>query len=91
MYGAVLGDRMGAPYEFCFPPMKSKHFPLFAEQSPRESAYWFTDDTVMTIAAAAALLQDEGFFGNNFKFQLINSMQYEEKEYPGAGRKRCGR
>ncbi|MBQ9212298.1 MAG: ADP-ribosylglycohydrolase family protein [Clostridia bacterium] len=49
MYGAILGDIIGSPYEFDR-GNKSKDFPLF---SPRAK---YTDDTVMTIAVADALL-----------------------------------
>lgn len=49
MYGAILGDMIGAPYEFDRGD-KTKEFPLFGSESH------FTDDTVMTIAVAEALL-----------------------------------
>ena len=49
MYGAILGDMIGAPYEFDR-GKKAKNFPLFSDEST------FTDDTVMTIAVADALL-----------------------------------
>lgn len=55
MYGALLGDMIGAPYEFDR-GNKSKEFPLFCENSR------FTDDSVMTIAVAEALL-DSPVFG----------------------------
>ena len=42
MYGAILGDIIGSPYERH--NIKSKDFPLFSKRSR------FTDDTVMTIA-----------------------------------------
>ena len=42
MYGAILGDIIGSPYEFDAGE-KTKEFPLFSENS-----VW-TDDTVMTI------------------------------------------
>ena len=42
MYGALLGDMIGAPYEFDR-GNKSKEFPLFCENSR------FTDDSVMTL------------------------------------------
>ena len=45
MYGAILGDIIGSPYEFDAGE-KAKEFPLFSENS-----VW-TDDTVMTIAVA---------------------------------------
>ena len=50
MYGAILGDMIGAPYEFDR-GAKTKDFPLFSQGSR------FTDDTVMTIAVADALLE----------------------------------
>lgn len=49
MYGAILGDIIGSPYEFDRGG-KTKEFPLFSEYSE------FTDDTVMTVAVADALL-----------------------------------
>ena len=50
MYGAILGDIIGSPYEFDRGD-KTKTFPLFSRDS------YFTDDSVMTIAVAEALLQ----------------------------------
>ena len=49
MYGAILGDIIGSPYEFDR-GNKTKDFPLFSGRSE------FTDDTVMTIAVADAFL-----------------------------------
>ena len=49
MYGAILGDIIGSPYEFDQGD-KTKDFPLFSGASA------FTDDTVMTLAVAEALL-----------------------------------
>ena len=49
MYGAILGDIIGSPYEFDM-GNKSKDFPLFSKNST------FTDDTVMTIAVAEAFM-----------------------------------
>ena len=43
MYGAILGDIIGEPYEFDRSP-KTKDFPLFRKKPV------FTDDSVMTIA-----------------------------------------
>ena len=43
MFGAILGDIIGQPYEFDR-GHKTKEFPLFCK-NPR-----FTDDSVMTIA-----------------------------------------
>ena len=50
MYGAILGDMIGAPYEFD-QGEKTKDFELF---NPRVH---YTDDTAMTLAVARALLQ----------------------------------
>ena len=49
MIGALLGDMIGAPYEFDRGD-KTKDFQLFSKKSG------FTDDSVMTIAVAEALL-----------------------------------
>ena len=49
MYGAILGDMIGAPYEFDR-GNKTKDFPLFGRGTE------FTDDSVMTIAVAEALM-----------------------------------
>ena len=49
MYGAILGDIIGSPYEFDR-GSKTKDFQLFIEESD------YTDDSVMTIAVADALM-----------------------------------
>ena len=49
MYGAILGDIIGSPYEFDQGD-KTKDFPLFSKRSE------LTDDTVMTVAVADAFL-----------------------------------
>lgn len=43
MYGAILGDMIGAPYEFDRSP-KTKEFPLFSRGSE------FTDDSVSRLS-----------------------------------------
>jgi ADP-ribosylglycohydrolase len=48
MIGAAAGDIIGSAYEFA--PIKSKEFPLFTGRSR------FTDDTVLTMAVARAIL-----------------------------------
>ena len=53
MYGALLGDIIGSPYEFDMGD-KTKDFPLFCERSE------FTDDSVMTIAVTEALMDSAG-------------------------------
>ena len=77
MYGAILGDIVGSPYEFDMGD-KTKDFPLFSENS------YFTDDTVMTIAVAEAFMvapDDEDMI----RQRLVQSMQKWGHRYPGAG------
>ena len=50
MYGAILGDMIGSPYEFDRGG-KTKDFPFF------DKGATFTDDSVMTIAVADALMK----------------------------------
>ena len=78
MYGAILGDMIGAPYEFDR-GNKTKDFPLFCRYSR------FTDDSVMTIAAAEALLDSDGGDDAAVKAALVSSMQAWGNRYPGAG------
>ena len=79
MFGAILGDIIGQPYEFDRSP-KTKQFPLFCK-NPR-----FTDDTVMTIAICDGIMKagldaDE----NTMKTAMITSMQLWGHKYPHAG------
>ena len=77
MYGAILGDIIGSPYEFDMGD-KTKNFPLFSKGS------YFTDDTIMTLAVAEAFMgaadDDE-----TLRRQLVESMQKWGHRYPGAG------
>lgn len=50
MYGAILGDIIGSPYEFD-QGGKTRDFPLFCADSE------YTDDTVLTMAVAQAFLE----------------------------------
>ena len=78
MIGAILGDMIGAPYEFDRGG-KTKDFPLFSKYSK------FTDDTVMTIAVADALMNTIGGEDAEIKAALVRSMQEWGKRYPDAG------
>ena len=78
MYGAILGDMIGAPYEFDMGG-KTKDFPLFERRSQ------FTDDSVMTIAVAQALLDTLGQNSDLIKATLVRSMQLWGRKYPYAG------
>ena len=78
MYGAILGDMIGAPYEFDRGD-KTKEFPLFCKYSR------FTDDSVMTIAVAEALLDFRFREDEDIKAGLVESMRKWGKKYPDAG------
>ena len=78
MFGAILGDMIGAPYEFDR-GAKTKEFPLFSRNSK------FTDDTVMTIAVAEALMDSAGRSDDEIKAALVTSMQKWGRRYPNAG------
>ena len=78
MYGAILGDMIGAPYEFDM-GKKTKEFPLFCAESR------FTDDSVMTIAVAEALLDKQFQDDEAIKAGLVDSMRKWGRTYPDAG------
>ena len=78
MFGAYLGDMIGAPYEFDR-GNKTKEFPLFSADSE------FTDDSVMTAAVAEALLEGEGLGPEEVKPLLVESMHRWGRRYPYAG------
>ena len=78
MYGAILGDMIGAPYEFD-KGRKTKDFPLFVEKSR------FTDDTVMSIAVAEALMEVQNGTVPESGDLLVRSMQKWGRKYPDAG------
>ena len=78
MYGAILGDMIGAPYEFDRGD-KTKDFPLFCGESR------FTDDSVMTVAVAEALLDSPGGADDRVRSALTASMQRWGHRYPCAG------
>jgi len=71
MLGAIIGDIVGSVYEW--DNIKTKDFPLFSDKC------FFTDDTVMTIAVADALMN--GGTEENF----IDSMKKYGRMYPGSG------
>jgi ADP-ribosylglycohydrolase len=71
MFGAIIGDIIGSVYEWN--NIKTKEFPLFGDKC------FFTDDTVMTIAVADALLK--GGSSDNF----IDSMKKFGRLYPNSG------
>lgn len=79
MYGAILGDMIGAPYEFDR-GNKTKDFPLFSRGSQ------FTDDSVMTIAVAEALMGlEEGADDDAVHHAVSKAMRIWGRNYPDAG------
>ena len=80
MTGAILGDIVGSIYEF--DNIKIKEFELFDKNC------FFTDDSVMTIAIAKALMQYDHIDKNNieeFKENLITIMHDIGMKYPDCG------
>ena len=78
MYGAILGDIIGSPYEFGG-GKKTKDFPLFIKEST------YTDDTVMTIAVADALMESMGGTDEEICSALVRSMKKWGRRFPDAG------
>ncbi len=68
MLGAIAGDIIGSVYER--ENIKSAEFPLFGEDSK------FTDDSVLTIAVAHAVLDD---------LDYADALKLYGREYPNAG------
>ncbi len=79
MYGAITGDIIGSQFEFDR-GNKSREFELFGKNCE------YTDDTVMTVAVAEALL-DAGKDADEttVKEKLICSLKKWGKKYPYAG------
>ena len=68
MIGAIAGDIIGSFYERC--QIKTKDFPLF---HPR---CCFTDDSVLTVAIAKAILSDHNY---------LKAVWETGRKYPTAG------
>ena len=79
MYGAILGDIIGSPFEFDRGD-KTKNFDLFSE------GCGFTDDSVMTIAVGEALLAvGPEAVVKEIEEAVASNMQDLGKRYPHAG------
>ncbi len=68
MIGAIAGDIIGSCYEGDW--IKTTEFPLFSERSR------FTDDTVLTVAIAEAILEQGDY---------ATALKLWGRRYPGAG------
>lgn len=79
MYGAITGDIIGSQFEFDR-GNKSREFELFGKNCV------YTDDTVMTVAVAEALM-DAGRDADEktIKDKLITSLKSWGQRYPHAG------
>ena len=78
MYGAILGDIIGSPYEHS-DEKQPRDFPLFVKESV------FTDDTVLTIAAADALMQSMGRTDDEIRAKLTERYRVWARRFPDAG------
>lgn len=79
MYGAILGDIIGSPFEFDRGD-KTKDFKLFSRRSH------FTDDSVMTLAVCEALLKvGQDATVKEIEDAVISSMQSWGRKYPHEG------
>lgn len=82
MYGAIIGDMVGAPYEFDR-GNKTKDFTMFTECTE------YTDDSVMTVAVAEALMdaveQGKGEDEEAVTQMVTASMKKWGKKYYFAG------
>lgn len=80
MFGAIWGDVVGSPYEFDENNCKSKDFPWLTEKSR------FTDDSVMSLAVADALL-DVPVDASDALLRgcLVDSLQTIGRRYPDCG------
>ena len=86
MLGAIIGDIVGSPFEFGYnkETAYSKKYPLISRSSK------YTDDTVMTLAVADALMhampkKGQELTEEKFENCLIDSMHWFGDCYPNAG------
>ena len=92
LLGGIIGDISGSRFEF--KPIKTKKFKLLVKgknylqptqtyQEYQENCH-FTDDTVMTIAVANALMQSKPDF-SDLKEQTIKNLKHFGNKYPYVG------
>ena len=77
MLGAIFGDIVGSVYEFN--NIKRVDFPLLSKWSHP------TDDSMMTLAVARALMNTWGQSDDEIRAELVRSMQQLGRRYPNAG------
>lgn len=76
MLGAIIGDMAGSIYEFH--NHRSKEFPFFGV------GCYPTDDSIMTIAVAKAILENDGK-AEGLEEQAVKWMQKIGRQYPDCG------
>lgn len=79
MIGAIAGDTIGSVYEFDSNNIKTTDFPLFRAGSA------FTDDSIMTLAVAKALLESRGGTDEEIKTAVSAQMRAFGDAFPYAG------
>lgn len=77
MLGAIFGDIVGSVYEIN--NTKRTDFPLLSKRSRP------TDDSIMSLAVARALMKTWGRSDDEIKAELVRSMQHMGRLYPRAG------
>lgn len=92
LLGGIIGDIAGSRFEFN--PIKNKHFELLVKgknylssnQTFKEynETCHFTDDTIMTVAVAKAMLDADEDYGN-LKELVVKNMKEFGHKYPLAG------
>ena len=84
MFGTIIGDIVGSRFEF--DDHKSKDFNLFGNDGILDIPCEYTDDSVMTIAVADALLErKEGESDDVFKKRLVQKLHYHGRQRMNAG------
>ena len=76
MFGAIIGDMVGSIYEF--DNHRSKEFPFFG------GGCYPTDDSIMTIAVAKAILENDGKV-EGLSEKTVEWMQEIGRQYPNCG------
>ena len=76
MWGAIIGDINGSKYEF--ENTNDKNFKMF------QNDMYITDDSVMTVAVAEALLSSKDDY-SDLREKTIDCMKQYGKRYPGKG------
>ena len=86
MIGAIVGDIVGSRFEWH--NRKSKRFTFFKEKGKSRHPCFFTDDSVMTLAVAEAIMkwrQNGAEDYGELSVLTVQSMQEFGRRYPRAG------